>query len=523
MSKFATAARPAVFSPVRSTTTLPDTLTAEGGAGFSREPKSELFLLAVTNMVAERTFYEDSSSRDARFEALIAQATKDDPAWIRRFVPYLRGTMNMRSAALVMAAEYAHAGGPAPRTVIASACQRADEPAEMLGYWLSRYGKKLPMPVKRGIADAATRLYNERAALKYDGDKAIRMGDVIELTHPKPSAPWQSALFEYLISKRHNRARLSTEALPAVTRRVLLEAVPRADRRAQIGVLEADGTTWEWASSWIGGKLDAAFWEAMIPNMGYMALLRNLRNFDEAGVSDLVAADVAHRLADADEVAKSRQLPLRFYSAYRAVRSLRWHWPLEQAINHSLANVPALKGCTLVMVDCSGSMDDALSAKSDLRRRDAASMFGAALALRAESVTLLAYADTGVAILAPKGGSVLPLAQSVSGATNGGTRTLDILAANHAGHDRVVILTDEQAFAPDGSFTGYFGGYGLRAEHRPDVAAIPCPIYTFNLAGYAAGHLPSGSRNRHTFGGLTDAGFTAIDLLERGENAEWPF
>ena len=49
------------------------------------------------------------------------------------------------------------------------------------------------------------------------------------------------------------------------------------------------------------------------------------------------------------------------------------------------------------------------------------------------------------------------------------------------------------------------------------------PIFTFNLAGYRAGHMPSGGDNRYTFGGLTDQGFLAIELLERGVNAAWPF
>ncbi len=76
-----------------------------------------------------------------------------------------------------------------------------------------------------------------------------------------------------------------------------------------------------------------------------------------------------------------------------------------------------------------------------------------------------------------------------------------------ATHDRVVILTDEQA------------AYG-------DVGqAVPAhvPLYTWNLAGYRAGHAPSGGAHRHTFGGLTDQAFRMIPLLERGRNADWPF
>ena len=65
----------------------------------------------------------------------------------------------MRSAAIVMAAEYVAAGGANGRAVIAAALQRPDEPAEMLGYWFTTHGRNVPMPVKRGVADAVRRLY----------------------------------------------------------------------------------------------------------------------------------------------------------------------------------------------------------------------------------------------------------------------------------------------------------------------------------------------------------------------------
>jgi hypothetical protein len=48
-------------------------------------------------------------------------------------------------------------------------------------------------------------------------------------------------------------------------------------------------------------------------------------------------------------------------------------------------------------------------------------------------------------------------------------------------------------------------------------------VYTWNLAGYRFGHGPSGVGLRHTFGGLTDAGFGMIPLLEAGQAGHWPF
>jgi hypothetical protein len=93
---------------------------------------------------------------------------------------------------------------------------------------------------------------------------------------------------------------------------------------------------------------------------------------------------------------------------------------------------------------------------------------------------------------------------------NGGTDTEAAVRGHYNGHDRIVILTDEQA--------AHHGGSDVTAAVPQDRM-----VYTWNLAGYAKGHAPSGSGTRHTFGGLTDAGFQMIGLLEAGRNATWPF
>src|SRR5262249_1500052 len=126
--------------------------------------------------------------------------------------------------------------------------------------------------------------------------------------------------------------------------------MPVADRTAVLApsTLDSAGMTWEPLAGGRQAPMDAAARTAVIPSMGYMALLRNLRDFDEAGVCDDIAAAVAAKLADPAQVLRSRQLPLRFLSAYRAAPSLRWAYPLETALGHALANVPALSGRTLI-------------------------------------------------------------------------------------------------------------------------------------------------------------------------------
>ena len=419
MPKFNTvAARPSGGSPITSTGTA---ATYESGAGFTRDAKSELFLLAVTNMVGEDTFYESAGDRDTRFTELIHAVAVRDPHWLARFIPWLRTEANLRSASLVAAAEAVKARLDAGlagsnRTLIDAACRRADEPGELLAYWTGRHGRALPKPVKRGLADAVPRLYNERSLLKYDTDsKGYRFGDVIDLVHPSPApdSPWQGELFAHALDRRHQRDNPIPDRLKVLRARAELAALP-LDRRRGVVLsedgqvrLRAAGVTWEALAGWLQGPLDKAAWEAVIPSMGYMACLRNLRNFDEAGVGDEVAAQVAAKLADPEEAAAARQLPFRFLSAYRAAPSLRWSWALERAVGLSLRGVPKLSGRTLILVDTSGSMNAGFSRDGTLMRWDAAALFGIALAARAKHADVVSFAHEAKPFPLKRGESVL--------------------------------------------------------------------------------------------------------------------
>jgi hypothetical protein len=530
LSKFnVRAAKPSVTSPI-VTEQRASGHTYEGGPGYARDAKSELFLLAVSNMVGERAFYESANDRDARYEQLVHQVAAADPQWTAGFLRWLRGEGNMRSASLVGALEATKAmlaaNVPGSRQMIASVLQRADEPGEALAYWMSRYGRKLPMPVKRGIADAARKLYTEYNLLKYDtASKGFRFADVLDLTHPDATDIKQATLFKLALDRRHNR-----DGIPSSLAMVRLNAKLRENAaRGEYGdlldpnTLKGAGMTWEDVLSLAGSKLDKAkLWSALIPSMGYMALLRNLRNFDEAGVPDDVADKVAARLADPQQVAKSRQLPMRFLSAYRAAPSLRWGYPLEKALGHSLANIPVLSGRTLILVDTSSSMNGSFSKDGTLMRWDAAVLFGVALAQRCANADVVSFSSTaqywGQAHGAhtkvfplTAGESLLKSLERWKGGgwfLGGGTATAAAVRKHFAGHDRIVILTDEQA-ASDWQEVG-------------DSAPKTTPMTTFNLAGYERGHAPGGP-NRLTIGGLTDAGFKVIPLVESGRNAAWPW
>ncbi|QLE70409.1 TROVE domain-containing protein [Streptomyces rectiverticillatus] len=524
MARFNTRA-PKAAGPVSPVTTTGRTRTHLGGKGHARDDRSELFLLAVANFVSQQTYHESGTSRDDRFATLVRKLAVEDPAWTAGLLRWLRGDGRMRTASLVGAAEYVKArldagatDGPTNRQVVESVLRRADEPGEMLAYWTPTYGRNVPKPVKRGIADAVKRLYTGRNLLKYDTtSKGYRFGDVLNLVHPTPDPdkPWQGALFQYALDRRHN----PDTAVPPASDRTLtahraLMTVPVEERRAVVtgpgGAerLAAAGMTWEALAGWLQGPMDAAAWQAVIPSMGTMALVRNLRNFDEVGVSDEVAQQVAARIADPDEVARSRQFPFRYLAAYQHAPSLRWAYPLEQALGHSLENVPRLPGRTLVLVDRSGSMWSPLSDRSRLNRADAAAIFGTAVAMRAADADLVEFGTTSAPVTYRRGESVLKVLERFG--SLGGTDTTEAVRRHYRGHDRVLIVTDEQA----------------AHHHAGDpTEQVPAhiPVYTWNLAGYRPGHGPSGSAERHTFGGLTDAAFRVVPLLEDGRDAHWPW
>lgn len=482
--------------------------THNGGVGFATDDKTALYSLAVTNFVSETTYYEAPGKRDDRFVELVHAVAKEDPQWVVELATWLRTTAQMRSAPIVIAAEYARARGANARRLVDAVCQRADEPAELLGYWLSRYGKPLPMALKRGLADAATRLYNEHAVVKWDSPRtSVRMADVIEFVHPKPVDDKQSELFHYILDARRKRDDIHVgHALSDLADVLSFESIERDDRRSWIAANALPKlVTWERLSGWLPNGMDAEAWENAIDNMGYMALLRNLRNFEKAGVSSAVLDQVARKLADADEVTRSRQLPFRFWSAYKASGSTRFAHPIEEALQTSLANVPTFTGRTLVAVDTSGSMQSPVSGRSKALCLEVAAVFAAAIS-KTSDVDVMIYADNGRTVknLPVSALRTVEKLRSLVGSVGHGTSTWPSVLSQYKGQDRIIVFTDMQ---DDPS----------RQPQLPNV-----PVYVWDLRGYGVANIQPGS-GRYLLSGFNDASFGVVNLLEQGRSASWPW
>jgi hypothetical protein len=531
-----------VAGPVAIDRTVTNARTHEGAPAFVRDSRSELFMLGVTNMVGEDTFYEKAGTRDARFSALVREvATTFEPDWMVGFVGWLRREVGLRSAPLVAACEAVHArlaSGLAGdnRAMVNAAISRADEPGELVAYWRANFGGTLPMAVKRGLSDAVNRVYTEFSALKYDTpERAYRFGDVIALVRPTPATAEKRELFEHLLARSRGRDELFRGAgLPMLRARVALGQVDPAARRLMLAgppgrrlmladsweMFRAAGMTWEAVPAWLdaggNGAMDKAAWEAIIPHMGVFAMARNLRNFDQAGVSDKVAKQIMRKFEDAELVAKAGIFPYQWLSAYENAPSVRWSYPLDQALNAAVRCVPELDGDTEILVDTSASMVRAqYSAMSKMAPVKNAAIFGAALALRNPRARLLGFASGVFEHKVPPGESLVKVVTAFTnrvGEVGHGTDIVNsVRKALRAGTRRVFVISDMQT--QDGS-----AGYGLG-----DVVPSNVALYGVNLGGYRPTVVPAGDKARFEFPALSDKMFKMVPLLESGRSASWPW
>jgi hypothetical protein len=116
----------------------------------------------------------------------------------------------MRSASLVAAAEGvkalldAKASPVAKRGIVSSVLQRADEPGELLAYWISQYGRN------GAQAGQARDQRRDPAALQRVRDAEVRHAEPRASASrtcwrsrmPEPVAPWQADLFGFINARR---------------------------------------------------------------------------------------------------------------------------------------------------------------------------------------------------------------------------------------------------------------------------------------------------------------------------------
>jgi 60 kDa SS-A/Ro ribonucleoprotein len=370
--------------------------THEGAPARRITPEQALRRSVLSCLLWESEFYEDGKSIAGRIESLCEVV---DPRTIALLAVEARNEFHLRHVSLLLAACLAkRTQGPIVSATIHHVVQRADELAEFLAiYW--RNGRcPVSNQAKKGLASAFAKFTPYQLG-KYNRDGAIKLRDVLFLVHAKPKDAEQADAWKKLVN----------------------------------GTLESPDT-WEVALS--AGDDKKATFERLLRErkLGYLALLRNLRNMAEAGCDPMLV-----KTAILSRIGADRVLPFRYVAAARACP--QYETSLDIALLAAVTELRELPGRTIVLVDVSGSMEATLSRRSDLTRLDAAATLASIVP---GDVRVFTFSESVREVPPRRGMAGIDAVRSSQ--PHGGTYLGRAVShVNTIDHDRLIVITDEQS------------------------------------------------------------------------------
>lgn len=386
----------------------PTERTHEGAAAISVSPIKELRRTLMACLLFENGFYEAGQDQATRMRELIKRCSFADAA---QAAIDAREKFKLRHAPLFVVRELLRThSGRQVGDLIARVIQRPDELGELLAlYWHDNPQQPLTAQMKIGLARALKKFTAHQLA-KWNQDSAVKLRDVLFLSHARPRNEEQAAVFKQLAEK--------TLAAP---------------------------DTWEVALSAGADKKETFTRLISEKKLGAMALLRNLRGMLDAGVDeDMIRQGLANMDAE-------RVLPFRFISA--AKHAPRLEDAIEAAMLRCTASLEKLGGKTALLVDHSHSMDYPVSAKSEVTRFDAAAALAMVLqetvsqgTFTADRCRVFTFAAKCVEIPPRTGFGMLAAIREVREPAN----TMLGAAVRHVYSvfpecDRIIVVTDEQS------------------------------------------------------------------------------
>lgn len=488
----------------------------EGGLAFQMSPEMELYTRAASCLVNEAKFYGEKGETEDAIFLLIAQVAKRNPEFVLQLASHARNQLNLRSVPVMLLVEACKY--PETRKFVRAygldVIQRADELCEVVAAYIARNGYigagkpgekrqsgKMSNPLKRVLAKAFFK-FSEYQFAKYDRDGDVKLRDVMMIAHPKPKSEEQAALFKRILERKL--------------------VVP---------------DTWEVKSSATKGGMTGEQWNEIFPKMGFMAVLRNIRNMADAK-ADL--SPIVKMMEDADQVRRSKQFPYRFLSAYLVLQNHdnpkigKVRDALETAIDLSIDNVPEWPGTTFVATDNSGSMASTVSEKSMIPRHLIGNLLGAmAHKLSDEGIAGVFGETFAVAHISKANGTLnnaMVLAKTNVGHATNAWKSIEYLLKHKIKVDRICIFSDMQCYDTE-SFSHRsmrtsgiaFGSYGnslaaqiqaYRKEINPNVW-----VYSFDLAGYGTAQFPEGDPHSAIFAGWSDKVLQFVPMFEQRKTA----
>lgn len=410
-------------------TSTPKIYTHEGATAVRIGSIEQLRRSVLANMLWEESFYEDGEAIGKRIVDTTIEVLREPGGAdkVANLAYEARTKFKLRHVPLLLLTSLIHVHTDEARKVIAGAIahvvQRPDELGELVNIFWMGYDeapakgkgkpgpaarakrKMLPNQMKKGLALALAK-FDEYALGKYDSDSAaVKLRDVLFLCHAKPKDEAQAELWKRLAAREMKTP-----------------------------------DTWEVSLSAGKDKKDTFTRLLSEKKLGAMALLRNLRNMQEAGV------DIEKIREGLTNMKTERILPFRFITAARYAPQLEPE--LEAGMFRCLEGFERLAGKTALVVDVSGSMWTPISGKSELQRIDAACALAMLLREICEDVRVIPFSDSAAVIPPRRGFALRDFINGVPFAKQGTDIARGLTVAACEGYDRCIVLTDEQTATP---------------------------------------------------------------------------
>jgi len=341
--------------------------------------------------------------------------------------------------------------------------------------------------------------FDEYQFAKYNREGAVKLKDALFLVHPKAKDKEQQVLF--------NKIANNTLQTPYTWETEL----------SQLGQIK-------FHSEFEKQKAFTKKWEELIDSnkIGYMALLRNLRNILEANVSGFHVMKVCEYLSNEKAVLNSKQLPFRFLAAYRELKELKLKYTsmvldaLEDAVMVSAQNIKGFGINTSVVIACdvSGSMQKNISPKSKVMLYDIGLMLGMLMQNRCKNVISGMFGDRWKIINMPKRSILANVNEyykregEVGYATNGYLVLEDLINRKEI-TDKVMLFTDIQMWNNAYTKDSFANSWNRYKKIAPDAK-----LYLFDLAGYGQTPINIEKNDVYLIAGWSDKVFDVLNALE---------
>ena len=259
-----------------------------------------------------------------------------------------------------------------------------------------------------------------------------------------------------------------------------------------------------------------------------MAMLRNLRNMLQPGISNQHVGLVAKKLADPVAVQRSKQLPFRYLAAYRELKEMKSSYvrsiidSLDIAILQSAENISGFGYNTRVVIasDTSGSMYQPISAKSKVQCYDVGLVLSMLLQTKCKNVVTGIFGSTWKQVSLPSNnvlenvGKLAKLSGKVGYATNGHVVIEDLIKRKVVA-DKVMFFTDLQMW------DSRYGGNSLQKQWTKyrNTVAPNAKLYLFDLVGYGQSPVRLAGKDVYLIAGWSDKIFDMLNAIERGQSA----